>query len=166
MSISVSFCLHFYVAIDQAFSTQTASLLLIQRWEIMLDNKGYAGAVLMDLSKAFNTINYGILAAKLHTNGFSKEALKLLLSYLKHKKQRVMVNTIFSCWADLICGVSQCSVLGPVLFYIFLDKLFFLLNDTQVSNFPDDTTPFVCGQNLAEVVKKLEENSDLATNWF
>ena len=63
-------------------------LLLIERWEITLDNKGYAGAVLMNLSKTFNTINYGLLTAKFHTYGFGKEALKLILSCLKHRKQR------------------------------------------------------------------------------
>ena len=50
----------------------------------MLDNKGYAGAVLMNLSKTFNTIIYEILTAKLRTYGFSKEALKSIFSYLKH----------------------------------------------------------------------------------
>ena len=67
------------------FSTQTVLLLLIERWKIMLDNKGYAGAVLMGLSRAFNTINYELLTAKLHVYEFSKEALKLILSYLKQK---------------------------------------------------------------------------------
>ena len=56
--------------------------------------------------------------------------------------------------------------MGPVLFNIFLNALFFFLNDIQVFNFADHTTPFVCSQNFAELVKKLEENSDLAINWF
>ena len=98
----------------------------------MLDNKGYTGAVLMNLSKAFSTIIYEILSAKLRTYEFSKEALKSIFSYLKHKKQRVKVNTTFSYWIDLICGVSQGSVLGPVLFNIFLNNLFFFLNGIQI----------------------------------
>ena len=85
MNISVSFCLHFSCSYRTQVSTQIALLPLIERWEIMLD-KGYAGAVLMDLSKSFDTINYELLTAKLHTYGFSKEALELISSYLKHRK--------------------------------------------------------------------------------
>ena len=77
-------------------SSQTALLPLIERWKIMLDNKVYGGAVLMDLSKAFNTTNYELLIAKLHTYGFGKDVLKLILSYLKHRKERIKVNTTFS----------------------------------------------------------------------
>ena len=77
----------------------------MEKWKTMLDSKGYAGAILMDLSKAFDTINYELLVAKLHAYGLSREALQLILSYLKNRKQRVKVNTTFSSWVDLICGV-------------------------------------------------------------
>ena len=73
------------------FSSQTALLSLIERWKIMLDKKEYTDAVLMDLSKAFDTIDYELLIAKLHTYGFSKAEFKLILSYLKRRKQKVKV---------------------------------------------------------------------------
>ena len=62
----------FFCGYRAGFSTQIALLLLIERWKIILDNKGYAGAVLIDLSKAFVTINYELLAAKFYVYGFSK----------------------------------------------------------------------------------------------
>ena len=76
------------------FSTQHALLSLIEKWKKVTDNKGYGGAILMDLSKAFNTINHDLLIAKLHVYGFSKKSLKLPESYLRW--QRTKLNTGFS----------------------------------------------------------------------
>ena len=80
----------------KGFSTQTALLSLIEKWRKALDAKGFAGAILMDLSKAFDTINHELLIAKLHAYGFSKDALLLLLSYLSDRWQQVKVNLSFS----------------------------------------------------------------------
>ena len=73
----------------KGFSTQYALLTLIERSEFCLDKQGFAGALLMDLSKAFDTINHELLIAKLHAYGFSIDALEVLLSYLQDRWQRV-----------------------------------------------------------------------------
>ena len=150
----------------KGFSTQTALVSLIEKWKSCLDNNGYAGAVLMDLSKAFDTINHQLLIAKLHAYGFSTDALELILSYLSNRWQRVKINTSFSSWTELIQGVPQGSVLGPILFNIYINDLFFLLTEINVCNFADDTTPFVCDNDLGTVLNKLEQNSALAISWF
>ena len=58
------------------------------------------------------------------------------------------------------------SVLGPLLFNIYLNDLFFVLQDVEVCNFADDTTPYVCDKSLDFICRKLEHNSEIAINWF
>ena len=67
------------------YSTQHALITLLEKWKIMLDKQGYAGAILMDLSKAFDTINHELLLAKLHAYGFDRKSLLIIGSYLKNR---------------------------------------------------------------------------------
>ena len=68
----------------------------------------------MDLSKAFDTINHLLLLAKLHGYGFSKQVLAIIWSYLSNRKQRMKIKNVFSSWEDLILGVPQGVILGPL----------------------------------------------------
>ena len=115
----------------KGFSTQHALLSLIEKWKKVLDHKGYVGAVLMDLSKTFDTINHVLLIAKLHLYGFSKESLELIKSYLTNSWQKSKFNTDFSKWTEIRLGVPQGSVLVPLLFNIYFNNLFFLAANTN-----------------------------------
>ena len=102
----------------KGFSTQEALLTLIEKWKKSLDKGGYSGAILKELSKAFDTIDHELLLAKLHTYGFDRNSLLLVKSYLSKGWQRTNNNS-FSSWTELLQGVPQGSVWGPLLFNIY-----------------------------------------------
>ena len=107
------------------FSTQQALISLLEKWKIVWDRKGYASTILMDLSKAFDTLNRDLLIAKLHVYSISEESLKLTKSYLTNCWQRTKVNISFSSWSELLLVVTQGSVREPLLFNININDLFF-----------------------------------------
>ena len=120
----------------------------------------------MELSKAIDTINHELLIAKLDAYGFGKKSLELILDYLSNRLQHVKIKAIFSSWSEIIQGVPQGSVLGPLLLNIYLNDLFFLLDDIDICNFFDDTTPNVSDMELKVVLDKLENCKELAIAWF
>ena len=119
-----------------------------------------------DLSKAFDCLPHELLIAKLHAYDFSLSALRLMYSYLSNRKQRTKINESYSSWEEILYGVPQGSILGPLLFNIFMCDLFRIVNDLDFANYADDNTPFVFGNNPIEVLKCLEDASDKLFEWL
>ena len=90
-----------------------------------LDKGKSVAAIFIDLSKAFDTLNHDLLTAKLEAYGFSENSLNYIQSYLRNRLQRTNVNNNFSLWKDIFSGVPQGSILGPLMFNIYINNIFF-----------------------------------------
>ena len=122
---------------------------------------GSSVALLTDLSKAFECLPHDLLIAKLHAYGIKKGSWNLLFSYLKNRKQRGCLNTTCSEWIDILFGVPQGSILGPLSFNIFLCDLFLFLHDIPVANYADDNTPYCTGLKILDVLCELENAAEI-----
>ena len=118
----------------KSHGTRNSLVVMLENWKRAFDKGEYVSAVFMDLSKAFGTINRNLLIAKLKFYGFSKEALKLMKSYLKNLKQKVQINSKFSSERDVIAEVPQGSIDVPLLFNLFINDLIFFIEQCFLSN--------------------------------
>ena len=106
----------FIAAYRKSYGTQHVLIRMIEEWRVKLDNDYIVEAILMDLWKTFDCIPHDLLIAKLHANGFDENALVLIYSYLKRRKQAVRIDNTHSSFQTILSGVPQGSVLGPILF--------------------------------------------------
>ena len=98
--------------------------------------------------------------------GFSNKSLELLYSYLSNKEQMVKINGTVSDWKRTISAFPQGSVLGPLLFNIFINDVVFTIQSSQAFNFDDDNAVFACDKNIEEVIACLEFDIANAISWF
>ena len=157
---------NFLCGFRKGFSTQTALIRLLQKWQKSLDHKDIIGTVLIDLSKAYDCIRHDLLLAKLEAYGFSYKSILLLKSYLKGRRQRVKLFSSFSTWLEVNFGIPQGSILGPLLFNIFINDIFLFLQETEICNFADDNTIFACDVSVESVISRLNKDLYIINHWF
>ena len=111
---------------------------MLENWKSALDKSESVCALFMDLSTAFDTINHDLSLAKLKAYDFSKDALTLICSYLKNRKQKVLINSSASTTQAVISGVPQGSIADPLLFNLVVNDLVLFIEYTALENYADD----------------------------
>ena len=140
---------------------------MIETWKIHLDQGEKIGVILMNLSKAFDTINHSLLLAKLDAHGFSRASFKLMQNYLCNRQLRISIDGSFSDWTEVIIGVPQGSILGPLLLKIFLNDIFMFISKCNRCNYAgENTLSSATGKDLNRIRRNLEIDFIVLDQWF
>ena len=147
------------------YSTDTALISLADKIKCNNDNGLYTGMVLLDLQKAFDTVDHDILLSKLKAVGANGNVIKWFDSYLSGRNQVVDVNGVFSPPHSITCGVPQGSILGPLLFILYVNDMYSAVNCDLIL-YADDSALIVSGENVDDIGKELERELKSVSVWL
>ena len=128
------------------FSTNHALLSIVEQIREAMDCKTYTCGVFIDLEKAFDTVNHDILLSKLNYYGIRGVANSWFTSYLFKRHQSVRINGEMSTKREITCGVPQGSILGPLLFLIYINDMHHAVCKSTIYHFADDTNLLYCAK--------------------
>ena len=149
----------------KGYSTDSCLSYLNNKVATGFESGLHTGMVLIDLQKAFDTINHEILINKMEFLGFSKSVTLWFKSYLSNRKFKVNLNQTFSEPGDLLCGVPQGSILGPLLFLLYINDMPQSVN-CELLLYADDTCLIFQHNDIKEIEIQLNKNFSLICDWF
>ena len=123
-------------------SCTTALLTMTEDWRMHLDEGKTVAVVAIDLSKAFDSLNHKLLIAKLKAYGFGPEALNLMRSYLFRRRQRVKIDGTYTRWRTVRADLPQGTLIGPLLFSMFMNDVNYFISRVSLRLYADDTTEY------------------------
>ena len=147
-------------------STTTALLEATNEWAYNIDSGNVNAVVFLDLKKAFDTVDHGILLSKLHAYGIQGVASDWLKSYLSNRMQKCSVNGFLSHNQTLQCGVPQGTILGPLLFLIYINDLPNCLAHSKTRMYADDTNLSFAGNNVLDIEQNLNQDLENVNEWL
>lgn len=147
-------------------SCEDAAIQIVKFVTEKLEEKELCAAIFCDISKAFDTIDHQRLLQKLERIGIGGPALKLLTSYLNERKQIFRFENNYSDPQFVTCGVPQGSVLGPLLFIIYMNDIFEIREPSHILSFADDTAILVRAKNLDDLIEKIAESAKCIEKWM
>ena len=148
------------------YSCQSTLMALTEEWRAALDKNEHVAAVLMDLSKAFDCLPHKLILEKLRAYGVTNSAVNLLSSYMLDRKQYVQLGGFTSTLLNISKGVPQGSILGPIIFNIFINDIFYFLNKTKLYNYADDNTLSYSHPDFNILMETLGKESMDLVEWF
>ena len=148
------------------YSTYMAVINMTDKISEAMDRSYYSIGVFVDLSKAFDTLDHGILLAKLAHYGIRGTEQKWFKSYLENRTQYVTFNGTESSRLPLKCGVPQGSILGPILFILYINDIIHVSNILNLILFADDTNIFMTHKNLKSLINLVNQELIRLNCWF